>query len=177
MSPPGDVGEGASGAGAGDEQVAPDDEELLRELRTAAALHDPPPGQLPDYLEGLLSWRDVDAELAELVADSRELTGAVRNGREEVLLRFEASPFAITFSAVPDGAGKLRLFGQIEPPTAGEILVVQRAVTEPDGEASELQAWCDQGGRFEAYPVRHGRISVRFTPGTGQSLQTAGVVL
>ncbi len=175
MSPPGDVGESASGSGAGDERVGPDDEELLRELRMAAARYDPPPGQLPDHLEGLLSWRDVDAELAELVADSRELTGAVRDGREEVLLRFEASPFAITFSAVSDGTGKLRLLGQIEPPTAGEIRVVQRAAA--DGEPSELRTWCDEGGRFEAYPVAHGRISVRFTPGTGQSLQTAGVVL
>jgi hypothetical protein len=175
MSPSGDVGEGASGAG--DEQVAPDDEELLKELRMAAARHDPPPGQLPDYLEGLLSWRDVDAELADLVADSRELTGAVRDGREEILLRFEASPFAITFSAVPDGAGKLRLLGQIEPGTAGEIRVVQRAAAEPDSEPSELRAWCDPGGRFEAYPVAHGLISVRFTPGTGQSVRTAGVVL
>ena len=48
-----------------------DDEALLAELRHAVAKLDPPPASVDEFTMDLLSWRDPDAELAALIADSR----------------------------------------------------------------------------------------------------------
>jgi len=151
-----------------------DDEALLGELRLAAARFDPPPAVLPDVLEGLLSWRDPDAELAALVADSRELSGSVRGAQQDVVLRFEAGPFAVTFEVNRSSGGQYRIMGQVEPDGQYEVQVVQGGEGAPDQQAV---ARSDQWGRFEAYPVATGPVSLRLTPETGPPVRTAWVVL
>lgn len=71
---------GPGKGGPGDEQFpAPEeDENLLAELRQAVAKFDPPPSSVTEFTLDLLSWRDPDAELAALIADSR--TGGRRSG-------------------------------------------------------------------------------------------------
>ncbi len=151
-----------------------DDEALLAELRHAVARFDPPPASVDEFTMDLLSWRDPDAELAALIADSRELAGAVRGGKEEVLLRFEAAPYAITLEASPDASGRYRVIGQVEPGVAGRVDIRQ-------GDAgpgqTELSVQCDEWGRFEAYPVGSGPISLRLTPDDGHPVRTTWVVL
>jgi hypothetical protein len=151
-----------------------DDDNLLAELRQAVAKFDPPPASVFEFTMDLLSWRDPDAELAALIADSRELAGAVRGGKEEVLLRFEASPYAITLEASPDASGRYRVIGQVEPGVAGRVNIRQ-------GDAgpgqTELSVRCDEWGRFEAYPVGSGPISLRLTPDDGPPVRTTWVVL
>jgi len=170
---------GLGGADAGrppdpEPQPSPADDALLAELRAAASRWDPPPALLGDFLPALVTWRDPDAELAALVADSRELAGAVRGGQQEVLLRFEAPPFAITFEASPDGSGQYRVIGHIEPGGPGVVQVLQG---EPGPKERDLLVPCDQWGRFEAYPVAPGPVSLRLTPEAGQPVRTAWVVL
>jgi len=165
---------GGGGLGRDDGAMAAEDEILLAELRVAASHYDPPPPLLPEALQALLSWRDPDAELALLVADSRELAGSVRGGDDDVLLRFEAPPYAVTFEASPDGNGQYRVTGQVEPGGPGEVHVHQG---EPAPGGHDLHVTCDDWGRFEAYPVAPGPISLRLQPGSGQAVRTAWVIL
>jgi hypothetical protein len=164
------------GGGWGGEQFPgnDDDEQLMAELRHAAAKFDAPPAPVTEFTLDLLSWRDPDAELAALIADSRELAGAVRGGKEEVLLRFEAAPYAITLEASPDASGRYRVIGQVEPGVAGRVDIRQGVAGPGQGELSFL---CDEWGRFEAYPVGSGPISLRFTPDEGNPVRTTWVVL
>jgi hypothetical protein len=163
------------GSPGDDQSPGPDEEEgLLAELRQAVAKFDAPPASVTEFTLDLLSWRDPDAELAALIADSRELAGAVRGGKEEVLLRFEAPPYAITLEASPDASGHYRVIGQVEPGVAGRVDIRQ-------GDAgpgqNELSVRCDEWGRFEAYPVGSGPISLRWTPDDGHPVRTTWVVL
>jgi hypothetical protein len=167
---------GPGKGGPGDDQFPglEEEENLLAELRQAVAKFDPPPSSVTEFTLDLLSWRDPDAELAALIADSRELAGAVRGGKEEVLLRFEAPPYAITVEASPDASGRYRVIGQVEPGVPGRVDFRQ-------GDAgpgqNELSVRCDEWGRFEAYPVGSGPISLRWTPDDGQPVRTTWVVL
>ncbi|HXW78097.1 MAG TPA: hypothetical protein VEJ84_01285 [Acidimicrobiales bacterium] len=151
-----------------------DDEMLLAELRRAVAVFDPLPASTADFGLDVLSWRDPDAELAALVADSRELAGAVRSGNREVLLRFEVAPYAITLEASPDAGGRFRVVGQVEPGIAGRV-----DIRQSDGAPGqrELSVRCDEWGRFEAYPVAAGPVSLRLTPDKGHAVRTTWVVL
>jgi hypothetical protein len=174
MTPFGDTPGGEGGRPGGVDPSISDDESLLAELRIAAAHCDPPPDMAPGFLQGLLTWRDPDAELAALVADSRELVGAVRGGEDEVLLRFEAPPFAITFEASVDASGQYRVIGHVQPGGRGDVEVLQG---DPGPSEHELVVSCDEWGRFEAYPVAPGPVSLRLTPETGPAVHTAWVVL
>lgn len=169
---PGSEGEGSGPSGT--DQAIPDDEELLGQLRMAAARCDPPPAFEPGFLQGLLTWRGPDAELAALVADSRELAGAVRGSQDEVLLRFEAPPFALTLEATADASGQYRVIGHIHPGGRGDLEVLHG---NPEPREGALLVRCDEWGRFEAYPVAPGPISLRLTPETGPPVHTAWVVL
>lgn len=153
---------------------ADDDDNLLAELRLAVAKFDSPPNSISEFTMDLLSWRDPDAELAALIADSRELAGAVRGGKEEVLLRFEAAPYAITLEASPDASGRYRVVGQVEPGVAGRVDI--RQADAGPGQA-ELSVRCDEWGRFEVHPVGSGPISLRLTPDDGPPVRTTWVVL
>ena len=46
------------------------DEELLGELRRAVADLDPVPASVTEFAKAALGWRRIDADLAELLADS-----------------------------------------------------------------------------------------------------------
>jgi hypothetical protein len=154
--------------------VRRDDESLLVELRAVTSRRDPPPASLAPSTEALLAWRDPDAELAELIADSRDLVGAVRGGNEELLLRFEAVPFAITLEASPDASGSYRVVGHLEPGLAARVEICQAAPAPGEGRPVFHS---DEWGRFEVYPVAPGLVSLRLTPDTGPPLRTRWVVL
>lgn len=157
--PPGPGDEAHPGSTA--EAASDDDDELLDELRTAVARFDPMPALLSTLPHTLLSWRNPDAELADLVADSRELAGAVRSGNEEVLLRFEAAPYAVTVEVSPDGQGQYRLLGQVEPggPGAVHLHQVDASTANPP-----VSVRCDEFGRFEVHPVTAGPFSLSWSP-------------
>ncbi|HXW77851.1 MAG TPA: hypothetical protein VEJ84_00050 [Acidimicrobiales bacterium] len=161
------------GAASGDRAGANEDA-LLQELRETVARVDPPPALLAPLAEALFTWRDPDAELADLVADSRELAGAVRGGKEELLLRFEATPFAITLEASPDPSGSYRVVGHVEPSVAARVEIRQAVGGQREQAPSQH---CDEWGRFEAYPVAPGLVSLRLTPDGGRPVLTTWVVL
>jgi hypothetical protein len=177
-----------------------DEELLLAELRGAVARFDPPPPELAVLGEGLFSWLDPTAELAALVADSRELAGSVRGAGQEVLLRFDADEVAITLEAIPDGAGGYELHGQVEPGEPGVVEVRQApSSTHPStrgagvgrgapplheaggagqmGNVTTIRS--DEWGRFDAQPLVPGALSIRWTPDAADrpAVLTAWVVI
>jgi hypothetical protein len=131
------------------------DDELLGELRQAVSAADPAPADLASFANSLLAWRDPEAALAVLVADSRQLAGAVR-GDTEVILRYEGNGIEISVQFSPAGRGLHRLVGQVEPATAGRV-----EVRRPAGPS---QVTADEYGRFVVDGLRPGPISLRWAP-------------
>jgi hypothetical protein len=131
------------------------DDELLAQLRQAVSIADPAPADLASSAHSLLSWRDPDAGLALLVADSRKLAAAVR-GDSDVILRYEGDGVEISVQFSPLGRGLHRLVGQVEPAAAG--LVEVRRPTGPS------QVTTDEYGRFVVDGLRPGPISLRWRP-------------
>jgi hypothetical protein len=148
-----------------------DDDELLAALARAAQVFDAPPAVLTEANKELLSWRDPDAALAELVADSRELAGAARGQGDEVVLRFDGAEVSIVVQVDASAAGGYLLLGQVEPGTAGTIVL-----RRPSGEDTVAS---DEWGRFRVEQVGPGPISFRWTPSVGSArpLETAWTLL
>jgi hypothetical protein len=150
------------------------DDELLRDLRAVVERVDPPPPSLTAAAQALLSWRTVDAELAELVFDSLVdepgvLTRGARSGDAALaasarLLSFEASGLTIAVEVVDagDAGERRRLTGQLDPAQPARVEVRDRRGILP------LDA--DRLGRFTA-DVGAGPVSLRCrvgaTPGRG----------
>jgi hypothetical protein len=140
-----------------------ENEPLLRELRATAGRVDPVPSSLKAAAKAGLSWRTVDAELAELAFDSLvdDPAGAVvREGQGERLLSFEASSLAIELEVVVTGTRR-HLVGQLDPPQAAEV-----EIRHPRG---ILTVDADQLGRFAADVsghccVRHDRLRAARLP-------------
>jgi hypothetical protein len=138
-------------------QVGSDDEDerLLGELRRLAARLDPVPSQVVDAANGSLTWRNLDAELAELAFDSAELDASmagVRGGGDARLLTFAAS-VTLEVEVAELARGRRRLLGRVVPaqPVGVEI-------RHPGG---VLAADADQRGMFMVEGVPAGPVSLR----------------
>jgi len=135
-------------------EPSPEDAELLARLRSVAQRVEPVPAEVSTVARSLLSWRDPDALLAELVADTRELAGVVR-GDTAVVLRFQAGGTEIVVQLSPSGEG-YRVVGQIQPAAAGTVWIRRM------GEQAEVPV--DELGRFVAERLTAGPVSLRWRP-------------
>ena len=128
---------------------------LIADLRKAAAAREPVPPSVVEAARAAFSWRLVDAELAELVADSAfdsPLVG-VRGSQESRLITFEVpGGTALELEASPAGDG-MRVVGQVVPPRSGTAHVVH-----PGG---SVAVDVDEVGRFAAQGILHGPMRVR----------------
>lgn len=147
------------------------DDELLAQLRAYFTATDPVPTHVRDAAEASLTWRTIDAELAELVADSAEapLVGvrsapSATGGR---LLTFSGPDLVVEVEVSAAGLGR-RLVGQLVPPRTAEV-----EIRWPGG---SLVRSADDVGHFTAEAVPAGPVSVvcRFT-GTGAPVATSWV--
>lgn len=134
------------------------DEELLHVLARAARRFDPPPPELTEANRLLFAWRDPDARLAELVADSRELAGATRAAGQdtETVLHFAADRVNLVVQAEPAADGAHRLLGEIDSEGPGSLVLRHR-----DGQEGVV---VDQWGRFVVEHLAAGPVSFRWTP-------------
>jgi hypothetical protein len=131
------------------------DDELMAELKAMLERSDPVPDTVVARSRSLLSWRDPDAELAELAADSRHADQLVR-GDTDVLLHFRAGAVEITVQLSPAGDGLHRLVGQVDPPAPGTI-----EIRRP---TARSQVTADEEGRFAADRLPSGPLSLRWWP-------------
>jgi hypothetical protein len=155
-----------------------DDDTLLAELRRVVAVIDPVPEAVRVSARAALDWRTLEAELAELVHDSRidEPALAVRGGSEAGArtLTFEADGLEIELEAEPqDDGDRLRITGQLVPPQTAQIGIATGA--------GLVLTRADERGRFAALGVARGRMRLRCwldgAPDGGRLVETAWLVI
>jgi hypothetical protein len=136
-----------------------DHADLLDELRRMSAVIDPVPHEAIAAARSAFAWRNLDAELAELTADTSvdaELAG-VRGSGTPTLLTFEASDLTVEVEILDSAIGR-RLFGQLIPPAPGEV--------EVRWSAGRTTVSADEVGRFSAEGIGQGPVSLRCTVGS-----------
>lgn len=145
----------AGGTPNGDDTV---NAALLAEIRGLAALIDPVPPEAIAAARSAFAWRTMDAELAELTADSAvdERLAGVRGAGTPTMLTFDAPGLTVEVELQEVG-GHRRLMGQLVPPGPGLVEVRHRAgaATVP----------VDEVGRFSADDVAAGPVSLRCSSG------------
>jgi hypothetical protein len=146
-------------------------EHLSALLRRTVA--EPSPEAVREAARAALSWRDPDAALATLVADSadptRQLESAVRGGGQSRLLAFATADVSIDVEVNEDPT-VATLVGQLAPVGAADIAVDHR-----DGVA---EATADELGRFRVEGVTRGPVRLRCTPrGAGTPVHTEWTLL
>lgn len=134
----------------------PDDtagEDLLNELRMLAAAVDPVPPAAVAAARSAIAWRTMDAELAELVADTSvepQLAG-VRGAAAPALLTFEAPGLAVEVEVTEEGRSR-RFLGQLVPPGPGEVEIRHGG--------GRVTVAADEVGRFDAAGIAPGPVSI-----------------
>ena len=134
------------------------DDELEAELRRLAAQREPLPAQLHQAAVAAFSWRDIDAEIAELIYDSLLDTDAaslVRGPADQRLVSFAAGGMTIDLEVTSAGPGRTVL-GQIVPP--------QRATVDIRHPQDTVTVEADDLGRFQSGPLPPGPASLRLRP-------------
>lgn len=134
-----------------------DDSALLAELAEAADLADPVPPGVLEAARSSLTWLRIDAELAELLADSGSVPMGVRREQGSRLVSFTAGEVAIDLEVIAGGEAR-RLIGQMSPAGAVEI-----ELRHAGSGATTLVA-VDHLGRFMAEGVQPGLISLVSSP-------------
>src|SRR5688572_30786668 len=104
---------------------------LFREVRAVFDRIDPVPPEVMAVAYAALAFRDLDAELGRLVADSAEdLAVGVREDHDGArLVTFESDSLVIEVEVAVTAQGSRRLVGQLIAPSAAAV-----TVQWPDGE-------------------------------------------
>jgi hypothetical protein len=125
------------------------------ELRALFGRMDPVPPLLDDAARAALTWRTVDAELAELMRDSAEASEEagmlVRSGGGLRQLSFESPRLGIELEVAATGDRLRRVQGQLLPPAAATV-----TIERPGEDGLSVQA--DELGRFVVEGLRAGVV-------------------
>lgn len=132
------------------------DDALLDRLRAVATEVDPVPADVLSAAVRAFGMRMVDAELAELVADSLDSPHVVRGPSRRRLLAWVAGPVSV--DAEISGSGETRRLVGIVEGAPGPV-VLESAV-RPD---VPLTVDLDDGGRFTVDDVPAGLTRLRVT--------------
>lgn len=155
------------------DEIGPEDEALLRELRQAAHRHDPVPPVLLSIAKDSFTWRTVDEELAEMVWDSAAPADfahrgvLVRSSTADIRLLSFATPHLTLELEILATGSRRRLIGELSPEGPARVVV------EHQGGSSEDTT--DAHGRFLIADLPAGRMKLRCEPsdGSGTALVTA----
>jgi hypothetical protein len=133
-------------------------EQLLGQLRLLVSELDPVPAEVASFVNAALGWRRIDAELAELLADSsleRESLALTRSGVARARsVTFRANDLEIDVE-IHDADAGVEVLGQLAPPVRAQIEVQRDDSTV----ASTTEA--DDLGRFRFELAERGRIRLR----------------
>ena len=146
------------------------DDELERRLRALATEADPPPALVVESAKAAFALRDLDAELAELVADSAVddpavLTRAVVS--DVRMLSFECGDVVVELDVEADPLSRrVRLSGL----AVGAVGVV--TLVRSDGRSTVDLA---DGGRFVADDVEPGPLRLELTTPDGRRVTTSWI--
>jgi hypothetical protein len=139
----------------------PAHDELERELRQLAAHLDPVPPELVQAAAEAYSWRNMDAELAELAFDSllnTDEAALVRSSAGRRMVSFQTPELTIDVEVTTTASGR-DVMGQITPP--------QRATVEIRQRAGVVSTDADEQGCFRSASLQTGPMSLRLHPAAG----------
>lgn len=143
------------------------DDALLTQLRSALETVDPVPPEALALARASLAWRDPDAVLAELIADSL-VEGSTVRARQDLgprLLTFHADDLTIEIEVAKHGDTR-RVLGQLVPAGRAEV-----TVRWTDG---TMNVQADHIGRFSASGIPAGPVSFRCIPeGSTRAVSTS----
>lgn len=147
-----------------------DDDELLARLDTALTHSEPDDRIAIELGEAAFEWRTLDAELADLTADSATLvSAAVRSGEQPRLMTFEGLGITIELEVEQQEAQR-RVVGQLSPVAAAEVAVRIATGTEWIVEA-------DTHGHFAVDGIPAGATSFRVRTLSGRTYETAWLMI
>jgi hypothetical protein len=133
----------------------PSDDEISELLRKVAARLEPVPPELLDAAAEAFAWRDIDAELAELVFDSLADATLVRGAPGQRMISFASGELSLDVQVTATGDVRT-VMGQIAPPQPGLV-----DIRRPDG---TVTVEVDELGRFRSGPLPPGPVSLRLRP-------------
>jgi hypothetical protein len=130
------------------------DDMLMAELREALADRAAVPPDFIAMARSVYAWHHIDAELAQLIYDSRDDAELTANLRSETAviraLTFASALFSIEVEVTEDA-----LLGQLIPPQPGTVEMQTLAGETSGGEVDEV-------GCFAVEPKPDGRFRLRF---------------
>jgi hypothetical protein len=133
------------------------DEPIAAELRTLFEHIDPVPPLVSEAANAALTWRRIDAELAELLGDSADeavLLSAARGPDAPIrAVTMSSGELNIDIQILADGPRRT-LLGQLSPPASATI-----EIHTADGESATTES--DRSGRFRAQLPRGAQIRLR----------------
>lgn len=141
------------------------DDGLVRALDAAWHTPDQTPPEVLDAARAVYTWRTVDAELADLIHDSRLEAPALAGLRAE-----EADLRTLSFAApgltIELGVSPTALVGLLVPPGPAEVTV------RLDGDATSTVP-VDEDGCFRIAPLPAGRFSLACRTSGGRQVVTS----
>jgi hypothetical protein len=144
---------------------------LLDEVRGAVTDVDPVPDDVITAAKASLTWRTIDAELAELVEDSALApTAGVRADAGPRLLTFEAATVTVVVEVTEVGEYR-RMLGQLIGPQPERMQVQVRHA------GGSLTVPVDEVGRFTADAVSAGPVSLLCQAPGAEPVATSWVTL
>lgn len=144
------------------------DSGLIAALRDGLAASDPVPTDVSEFAKAAFSWRELDAELAELEYDSVEedIPAGVRSSTVVRMMSFQAGRWMIDIE-YDETAG--RLMGATSPPA--------RYAVELHTAGARFAVESDDSGRFAAEEVVRGPLAMILRFADGEVVKTPWVVL
>ena len=152
-----------------------DDDEMIAALRRVAAEVDPVPDDVRDAAHAAIGTRDLDGELAALVADSaaegafEQVRGGTAGAPTRRLLTFAHGDVQVDVE-VSDQREWVDLIGQFTGASTEDCML-----EHANGGRRELEV--DSLGRFMVTGVPRGAVRARFRSADGASMTTAWVTL
>jgi len=150
-----------------DDEMSDADRELLAALAEAQG-DDPLPVGIIDRADGLLTWADVDEELAELLeTSSAEQAGTRGASLSEEVLEFQVADGTVVIEV---DLGRRGVEGQVLG-TDVDVIVLER----PGGESNTAPV--DELGHFSFPDPEPGTVRLRIAARTGTDVRTDWFVI
>ena len=144
------------------------DNEILDVLRKGLRQSDPVPSTVSEFAAALFTWRDIDAELAELTFDSvdESTLAGVRSTSTARMISFEVARWTIDLEFNPATGF---LMGSVSPESPLTVELHSRG--------AHFVMDLDDSGHFEFEGVASGPASLVFRFDDGEMVKTSWIVL
>jgi hypothetical protein len=151
------------------------DDQLIGELRRVVRMVDPVPDGVLAAARAAIATRDLDGELAELMADliadsgTRVAAGLVRSGTPRRLLSFACGQVQIDLEITTGSDRLIGIIGQLTGGSTDDCVLEYPAGRQPVS--------LDSLGRFAVTGARSGPMRVRCRSAAGERVTTTWVTL